>query len=97
MATRDNRHLARNRNRNGSGATASLKELAYEAIKRRITTLKYRPGEYLNEWSICLELGQCRAQPRAVFDAIAAHDSDKASAAIETHIASFGRSIKRAI
>ena len=58
MAARESRQLARKRN--GAVPTASLQEQAYEAIKRRITTLKYRPGEYLNEASICLELGMGR-------------------------------------
>lgn len=35
----------------------SLRRQAYEAIKRRIITLAYRPGTYLNEAQICEDLG----------------------------------------
>jgi DNA-binding GntR family transcriptional regulator len=34
----------------------SLRRQAYEAIKRRIITLAYRPGAYLNEAQICEDL-----------------------------------------
>jgi GntR family transcriptional regulator, rspAB operon transcriptional repressor len=32
-----------------NGATASLRDAAYEAIKHRIITCAFRPGEYINE------------------------------------------------
>jgi len=99
MATRDNRQLARNRNR--SGATASLQELAYEVIKRRFTTLEYRPGEHLKESSICLELGLGRMPVHQALKRLNVEGMvqvlPRKGAAIQTHIASFGRSIKRAI
>lgn len=34
----------------------SLRDRAYDAIKHRIITLRYRPGEYLNEARICEDL-----------------------------------------
>lgn len=40
--------------------TRSLADLAYEQIKKRIQTLVYRPGQYLNEAAICEELGFSR-------------------------------------
>jgi len=38
----------------------SLADKAYEAIKRRIITLDYRPGQFLNELSVCklLKIGR---------------------------------------
>jgi DNA-binding GntR family transcriptional regulator len=36
---------------------ASLKEQAYARIKRKIVTMEYRPGEYLNEAMISEQLG----------------------------------------
>jgi DNA-binding GntR family transcriptional regulator len=36
---------------------ASLKEQAYARIKRKIVTMEYSPGEYLNEAMICEQLG----------------------------------------
>ncbi len=55
----------------------------------------------LRFWFVSLsdikQLQRVQREHRAVFEAIAAHDSDKASAAIRSHIASFGRSIGRAI
>lgn len=32
---------------------ASLADKAYEAVKRRIITLEFRPGQYLNETTVC--------------------------------------------
>lgn len=37
-----------------------LSEQAYGAIKQRIITLEYRPGQYLNESAICTDLGFTR-------------------------------------
>lgn len=34
-----------------------MQQQAYEEIKRRVITLEFRPGEYLNEASVCLQLG----------------------------------------
>jgi DNA-binding GntR family transcriptional regulator len=34
----------------------SLRDIAYEEIKRRIITLAYQPGAYINEAGICLDL-----------------------------------------
>jgi DNA-binding GntR family transcriptional regulator len=39
---------------------ASLAELAYEAIKDRILSLELRPGEFVNEHSLCKLLGMGR-------------------------------------
>ena len=36
---------------------ASLADQAYETIKRKIITLEFRPGQYLNEVQICKSLG----------------------------------------
>jgi len=43
-----------------SGAVASLRETAYEAIKHRIITCAFRPGEYINELqlSAMLKIGR---------------------------------------
>ncbi len=38
----------------------SLTEQAYQAIKERIVTLAFTPGQYLNEAAICQELGMGR-------------------------------------
>ncbi|MYZ47386.1 GntR family transcriptional regulator [Propylenella binzhouense] len=40
-----------------SAQKPSLQSAAYEAIKHRIVTCRYRPGEYLNEQQISDELG----------------------------------------
>src|ERR1043165_1173593 len=42
------------------GAVASLRETAYEAIKHRIITCAFRPGEYINELqlSALLKIGR---------------------------------------
>ncbi|MEQ1935422.1 MAG: GntR family transcriptional regulator [Fimbriimonadaceae bacterium] len=37
--------------------TTSLRDVAYEEIKRRIITLAYQPGAYVNEAQICQDLG----------------------------------------
>ncbi len=39
----------------------SLGDLAYSEIKRRIINLDFRPGDYLNEASICAKLGMTRS------------------------------------
>lgn len=39
------------------GRRSSLSQLAYAEIKRRIITLGFRPGEFLNESTICRLLG----------------------------------------
>lgn len=39
-----------------SRATMSLRDIAYEEIKRRIITLTYQPGIYVNEAQICQDL-----------------------------------------
>jgi DNA-binding GntR family transcriptional regulator len=44
----------------GKGPTLSLSEQAYIAIKDRIITLFFAPGQYLNEASICEQLGMGR-------------------------------------
>jgi hypothetical protein len=36
---------------------ASLSQIAYAEIKRRIITLGFKPGEFLNESTICSLLG----------------------------------------
>lgn len=43
-----------------AGATASLRDKAYEAIKHRIITCAFRPGEYINELqlSAVLKIGR---------------------------------------
>src|SRR5215475_8637168 len=43
-----------------NGATASLRDAAYEAIKHRIITCAFRPGEYINELqlSALLKIGR---------------------------------------
>ena len=38
-------------------AGLSLADKAYETIKRKIITLEYRPGQYLNEVQVCKSLG----------------------------------------
>jgi GntR family transcriptional regulator, rspAB operon transcriptional repressor len=46
--------------RSRSGAVASLREAAYDAIKHRIITCEFRPGEYINELqlSAVLKIGR---------------------------------------
>lgn len=44
----------------GKDGTLSLSEQAYIAIKDRIITLFFAPGQYLNEASICEQLGMGR-------------------------------------
>ena len=41
--------MADGASRAASRATASLRDAAYEAIKHRIITCAFRPGEYINE------------------------------------------------
>ena len=38
-------------------ARTSLADAAYQNIKRKIITLEYRPGQYLNEVQVCKSLG----------------------------------------
>jgi DNA-binding GntR family transcriptional regulator len=47
---------------------ASLKEQAYARIKRKIITMEYRPGEYLNEARICNQLGIGRTPVHQAID-----------------------------
>jgi DNA-binding GntR family transcriptional regulator len=42
---------------NGKVRHLSLRDQAYEAIKHRIITCAYKPGEYINEYQISDELG----------------------------------------
>lgn len=51
-----------------NGAPPSLRAQAYEAIKRRIITLAYRPGEYLNEAQISEALGIGRTPVHQALD-----------------------------
>jgi len=51
-----------------AGARISLREQAYEQIKRRIITLKYEPGGYLNEAMISSELGLGKTPVRRAID-----------------------------
>jgi DNA-binding GntR family transcriptional regulator len=46
----------------------SLRDQAYEAIKERIITLDYRPGEYLNEARVCDDLGIGRTPVHQALD-----------------------------
>ncbi len=48
--------------------TMSLRDQAYEAIKERIITLDYRPGEYLNEARVCEDLGIGRTPVHQALD-----------------------------
>jgi hypothetical protein len=50
------------------GPTASLRDQAYEAIKRRIITLDYAPGEHLNEAAISEALGIGRTPVHQALD-----------------------------
>lgn len=45
----------------------SLATRAYETIKRRIITLEYRPGQYLNEAQVCKDLGIGRTPVHQAF------------------------------
>jgi DNA-binding GntR family transcriptional regulator len=48
------------RSRTSTQGRASLADKAYETIKRKIITLEYRPGQYLNEATVCrlLKIGR---------------------------------------
>lgn len=46
----------------------SLRDQAYEAIKERIITLDYRPGEYLNEARVCEDLSIGRTPVHQALD-----------------------------
>lgn len=48
-------------------AGPSLTERAYETIKRKIITLEYRPGQYLNEAQVCKKLGIGRTPVHQAF------------------------------
>lgn len=48
--------------------TMSLRDQAYDAIKERIITLDYRPGEYLNEARVCEDLGIGRTPVHQALD-----------------------------
>jgi DNA-binding GntR family transcriptional regulator len=50
-------HAFAARGAGASGGRMSLTDEAYEAIKRKIITLEYRPGQYLNEVQVCKSLG----------------------------------------
>jgi DNA-binding GntR family transcriptional regulator len=54
------RRVAARKPKAQSGAAASLRETAYEAIKHRIITCAFRPGEYINELqlSAMLKIGR---------------------------------------
>ena len=58
--TREGATRARADAENSSPATTSLREAAYEAIKHRIITCAFRPGEYINELqlSALLKIGR---------------------------------------
>ena len=43
-----------------AGETKSLRDMAYAEIKRRIINLDFRPGDYVNEASVCATLGMTR-------------------------------------
>src|SRR5260221_14777990 len=47
-------------NENGGGNSLSLTDQAYEAMKEKVITLYFLPGQYLNEGAICklLDLGR---------------------------------------
>jgi len=51
-----------------TGGTVSLREQAYEAIKHRIVTCAYKPGEYLNEANISKALGLGRTPVHQALD-----------------------------
>jgi DNA-binding GntR family transcriptional regulator len=51
----------------GIGAK-SLRDMAYEAIKHRITTCEFRPGQYLNEASVSASLGIGRTPVHQALD-----------------------------
>jgi GntR family transcriptional regulator, rspAB operon transcriptional repressor len=46
----------------------SLRDAAYKAIKHRIITLGFRPGEFINEASVCIDLGIGRTPVHQAFD-----------------------------
>lgn len=46
----------------------SLRDQAYSAVKRRIITMRYRPGEYLNEARVSDELGIGRTPVHQALD-----------------------------
>jgi len=49
-------------------ARLSLRDQAYSAVKRRIITMRYRPGEYLNEARISDDLGIGRTPVHQALD-----------------------------
>lgn len=49
-------------------AHISLRDAAYKAIKHRIITLGFRPGEFINEASVCADLGIGRTLVHQAFD-----------------------------
>lgn len=49
-------------------APPSLRDAAYEAIKHRIITCAFRPGEYLNEAYVCSTLGLGRTPVHQALD-----------------------------
>ncbi len=46
----------------------SLRDAAYKAIKHRIITCGFRPGEFINETSVCTALGIGRTPVHQAFD-----------------------------
>ncbi len=48
--------------------TQSLRDIAYDAIKHRIITCAFRPGEYLNEAGVSAKLGLGRTPVRNAID-----------------------------
>ncbi|HVO15631.1 MAG TPA: GntR family transcriptional regulator [Alphaproteobacteria bacterium] len=68
--------------RNSAAASAAVADLeppslrarAYEEIKRRIITLQYRPGEYLNEAMISEQLGIGRTPVHQALDRLMLED-----------------------
>jgi DNA-binding GntR family transcriptional regulator len=51
-----------------SGETMSLRDAAYEAIKHRIITCTYKPGQYLNEANVAAMLGIGRTPVQQAID-----------------------------
>ncbi|MDH3232857.1 MAG: GntR family transcriptional regulator [Alphaproteobacteria bacterium] len=62
------RPAARRANSAPGSPAPSLRAQAYEAIKRRITTLDYAPGEHLNEAAIAKQLGIGRTPVHQALD-----------------------------
>jgi DNA-binding GntR family transcriptional regulator len=54
--------------RRQAGVQPSLRDIAYEQIKHRITTCAYKPGEYLNEAFVCANLGIGRTPVHQALD-----------------------------